>query len=229
MGPPVPAGPRSARLRAALSQGLPAALQVQRHRAGGGRRHAPRDPSRDQHRLAADGRGVVRPRRDDGQAGRGHPARDRPALSHTYYIASARRDVAEDPDMAWPDSYCPSNPESYRIYFDILDEYIDVLRPKRVHIGHDEWRVGAFCPRCRGKDTGRLFADDVLEIHHHLKQKGLETWMWGDHFVDGHNRFAKQWSEGGVVRYEKPDTTSARDRIAAETREIRILNWSGPK
>jgi hypothetical protein len=151
------------------------------------------------------------------------------SLTHVYYIASARRDVAEDPDMAWPDSYCPSNPESYRILFDVLDEYIDLLRPKRVHIGHDEWRAGAFCPRCRGKDTGALYADDVLKIHRHLQQKGIETWMWGDHFVDGHNRFAKQWSEGGVVRYEKPDTASARDRIAAETREIHILNWSGPE
>ena len=151
------------------------------------------------------------------------------ALSHTYYIASGRRDVAEDPDMAWPDSYCPSNPESYRIYFDVLDEYLGVLRPRRVHIGHDEWRAGAFCARCRGKDTGALYADDVLKIHRHLKEKGIETWMWGDHFVDGHNRFAKQWSEGGVVRYEKPDTASARDRIAAETRDIRILNWSGPE
>jgi hypothetical protein len=149
------------------------------------------------------------------------------SLAHSYYIAAARRDVAEDPDMAWPDSYCPSNPESYRILFDILDEYLDVLRPKRVHIGHDEWRAGAFCSRCRGRDTGALFAEDVLRIHRHLKAKGIETWMWGDHLVDGHNRFPKLWSEGGVVRYEKPDTTSARDRIAAETSDIRILNWSG--
>ena len=149
------------------------------------------------------------------------------ALSHTYYIASARRDLAEDPEMAWPDSYCPSNPESYRIYFDVLDEYLDVLRPKRVHIGHDEWRAGAFCPRCRGKDTGALYAEDVLKIHRHLREKGIETWMWGDHFVDGHNRFGKQWAEGGVVRYERPDTTSARDRVAAETSDIHILNWSG--
>jgi hypothetical protein len=149
------------------------------------------------------------------------------SLTHTYYIASARRDVAEDPEMAWPDSYCPSNPESYRILFDVLDEYIDVLRPKRVHIGHDEWRAGAFCPRCRGKDAGALYAQDVLKIHRHLREKGIETWMWGDHFVDGHNRFAKQWSEGGVVRYERPDTASARDLVAAETRDIHILNWSG--
>jgi hypothetical protein len=51
--------------------------------------------------------------------------------------------------------------------------------------------------------------------------------MWGDHFVDGHNRFGKSWSEGGVVRYERPDTASARDLVAAATGDIRILNWSG--
>jgi hypothetical protein len=149
------------------------------------------------------------------------------SLSHTYYIASARRDLAEDPDMRWPDSYCPSNPESYAVLFDLMDEIIDVLHPKRVHIGHDEWRAGAFCSRCRGKDTGQLYADDVLKIQAHLEAKGLETWLWGDHFVDSHNRFGKRWSEGGVVRYERPDTRSARDRLAAAGTKLHILNWSG--
>ena len=121
------------------------------------------------------------------------------SLSHAYYIASAHREVAEDPDMAWPDSYCPSNPESYRILFAVMDEYLDLLKPRRVHIGHDEWRAGAFCARCRGKDTGELFAQDVLKISRHLDERGIETWLWGDHFVDGHNRFGKRWSEGGVV------------------------------
>jgi hypothetical protein len=149
------------------------------------------------------------------------------SLSHAYYIASVRRDVAEDPDMPWPDSYCPSLPESYRILFDVMEEYVDVLRPRRVHIGHDEWRAGAFCPRCRGKDTGELYAQDVLKIARWLEEKGLETWMWGDHFVDGHNRFRKKWSEGGVVRYERPDTASARDGLTAAGARLRIFNWSG--
>jgi Glycosyl hydrolase family 20, domain 2/Glycosyl hydrolase family 20, catalytic domain len=149
------------------------------------------------------------------------------SLSHSYYIASARRDVAEDPDMTWPDSYCPSNPESYRILFDVIDEYLDVLKPRRVHIGHDEWRAGAFCPRCRGQDTGELYARDVQKIQEHLRAKGVEAWMWGDHFVDRHNRFGKRWSEGGAVRYERPDTASARDRLAAAGTALHILNWSG--
>ena len=149
------------------------------------------------------------------------------SLSHAYYLAVPHREIAEDPDMTWPDSYCPSNPESYRILFDVMDEYIDVLKPRRVHIGHDEWRAGAFCPRCRGKDTGELYADDVLKIQKHLAGKGIETWMWGDHFVDSHNRFGKRWSEGGVVRYERPDTRSARDRLAAAGAALHVLNWSG--
>ena len=45
---------------------------------GGG--HAAREPPRDQRRLEADGRRVVRARRDDRQAGRGHPPRDRQSL-----------------------------------------------------------------------------------------------------------------------------------------------------
>lgn len=150
-----------------------------------------------------------------------------PSLTHSYYIASARPDVAEVPEMPWPDSYCPSNPESYRILFDVMDETIDVLRPSRVHIGHDEWRAGAYCARCRGQDPGRLYAEDVLKIERHLAEKGLETWMWGDHFVDGHNRFGKRWSEGGPVVYEHPDTASARDLLLAAKAPLRILNWSG--
>jgi Glycosyl hydrolase family 20, domain 2/Glycosyl hydrolase family 20, catalytic domain len=148
------------------------------------------------------------------------------SLSHAYYIASAHREVAEDPDMPWPDSYCPSNPESYRILFDVMDEYIDVLKPKRLHMGHDEWRAGAFCPRCRGQDTGELYARDVAKIREHLDAKGIETWLWGDHFVDSHNRFAKRWSEGGPVLYDRPDTRAARDRLAAG-KPLHILNWSG--
>ncbi len=148
------------------------------------------------------------------------------SLSHAYYLASAHRAIAEDPDMTWPDSYCPSNPESYRILFEVMDEYLDVLKPKRVHIGHDEWRAGAFCARCHGQDTGELFARDVTKVREHLDAKGIETWLWGDHFVDGHNRFGKRWTETGPVLYDRPDTRKARDILAAG-KPLHILNWSG--
>src|SRR5262245_34461541 len=129
--------------------------------------------------------------------------------------------------MTWPDSYCPSHPASYQILFEVMDEYLELLKPRRVHIGHDEWRAGAFCARCRGRDTGELYAEDVLKIARHLEEKSVETWLWGDHFVDAHNRFGKRWSEGGVVQYERPDTRLARDRLAASGARLNVLNWSG--
>ena len=149
------------------------------------------------------------------------------SLSHSYYIACAHRELAEDPDMAWPDSYCPSNEASYRLLFEVMDEYLEVLKPRRVHIGHDEWRRGCLLRALPRQGPGRLYAQDVLRIERHLAEKGLETWMWGDHLVDGHNRFGKKWSEGGFVRYERPDTASARELLAAGTKGLHVTNWSG--
>lgn len=151
------------------------------------------------------------------------------SLAHVYYMACAHREIAETPEDDWPNSYCPSNPETYKLLFEIMDEYIDVIKPARVHIGHDEWRDEATCARCAGKDTGELFAQDVLKIHKYLKAKGIETWMWGDHFVDSHNRPGRKWSEGSVVRYETPQTLAARDIVAEATGDIRITNWSGER
>jgi len=149
------------------------------------------------------------------------------SLPHTYWLCCAHREVAELPESDWPDAYCPSNLATYELLFDIMDEYIEVLRPKAVHIGHDEWRAGAFCPRCKGKDTGELFAADVLKIYGWLKKRGIETWMWGDHFIDSHNRLARSKHEGTVVRYEYPGTEKARDIIAAAAKDIHITNWTG--
>ena len=67
----------------------------------------------------------------------------------------------------------------------------------------------------------------MLKIARHLREKGVETWMWGDHLVDTHNRFGKRWNEGGVVQYERPDTRTARDRLVASGVRLNVFNWSG--
>jgi hypothetical protein len=81
----------------------------------------------------------------------------------------------------WPDIYCPVNPKSYSLVFEVYDEFIDVLKPRSVHIGHDE----LFLPvnvssQCRDKDIGELYGEDVNKIHHHLASKGIKTQLWGD-------------------------------------------------
>ena len=156
------------------------------------------------------------------------------SLSHVYYIATPRRDLAELPDALFPEAYCPSNPESYRLIQDIFDEYIEITGCQGLHIGHDEWRVGAFCPRCRGKHTGDLFARDVIKLWKHLTRRDVDLWMWSDHFVPDHNEKARSLGKGGPVWYDYPSTEGARDRVAEATRSrpIALTHWgfgAGPE
>ncbi len=82
-----------------------------------------------------------------------------PSLTHGYYLLTRHPELAEYQGDIWPDTYCPSNPESYWLMFDVYDEYIEVMHPKMVHIGHDEW-WGAplgICPLCRDRDYSTIF------------------------------------------------------------------------
>lgn len=85
------------------------------------------------------------------------------------------------PAQVYPHCYCTSNPRSYEILFDILDEVIELLAPlKYVHIGHDEvYQIGV-CPKCRGKDPAELFYSDVMRIYDYLAARGIKTMMWAD-------------------------------------------------
>src|SRR4030042_6991344 len=76
-----------------------------------------------------------------------------PSLTHGYYLLTRHPELAAYPGDTRPDTYCPSNPDSYDLIFDVYDEYIEVIHPKMIHIGHDEWRMPLdVCPRCKGKD-----------------------------------------------------------------------------
>src|SRR5690349_360354 len=61
-----------------------------------------------------------------------------PCLTHSFYLLSAHRELSAVPEEKWPDTYCPTNSGSYKLLFDVFDEYIEVLKPKMIHIGHDE-------------------------------------------------------------------------------------------
>jgi hypothetical protein len=104
-----------------------------------------------------------------------------PSFTHSYYLLTGHRELAAVPENKWPDIYCPSNPKSYELVFEVYDEYLDVLRPKSVHIGHDELflPVGA-SPQCNDADIGELFGEDVRKIHDHLWSRGIKTQLWGD-------------------------------------------------
>ncbi|MBE6386257.1 MAG: hypothetical protein E7048_11440 [Lentisphaerae bacterium] len=102
-----------------------------------------------------------------------------PSLTHSYYLTAAHREIAELPDALWPDAYCASNPRSREILFDVMEEYIETISPRMIHIGHDEWRAPALCPKCQNK-APELFAQDVCAIHEFLSKKNIAAAMWAD-------------------------------------------------
>ncbi len=118
------------------------------------------------------------------------------SLSHVQYITYAHPEIAErdeneprnevisgeaNPSAFYDHSYCPSNPKSYEIIYDIIDEVVEVTEPSGyVHMGHDEVYQLGICPRCKGKERGALFADHIIAMHDYLAKKGLKMMMWCD-------------------------------------------------
>ena len=136
------------------------------------------------------------------------------SFGHVQYLTYAYPEIAEiDPDAeqvndtraedAKPDQfyhhcYCPSLDKSYEIIFDVIDEIIEVVRPKRfVHIGHDEIYQIGLCPRCKGTPADVLYEKHVRTLYEYIKSKGLKTILWADM----------------MTRDDKYDTFNARDRL----------------
>jgi hypothetical protein len=151
------------------------------------------------------------------------------SMSHCYYLCCAHPEIAELPDDPWPDTYCPSNPQSYELYFDILEEAIAVFKPRIMHIGHDEIYNLGVCPRCQGRSGNDILAGDLLKIHTFLKERGVRMAMWGDTLIP----FSLNGWEGGVARHvtrkngshtDIPETFRAIDQLP---RDIIISEWQG--
>ncbi len=119
------------------------------------------------------------------------------SLGHVQFMTIAHPDIAEidenaedkvdtvnedaRPKTFYKHCYCPSNPKSYEILFDLLDEIIEVFKPgEYVHMGHDEvYQIGV-CPVCKNKDAAQLYYDDVMKIYNYLSAKGLKMMIWSD-------------------------------------------------
>jgi hypothetical protein len=151
-----------------------------------------------------------------------------PSLTHGYYLLTKHPELAEYPGDRWPDTYCPSNPDSYKLMFDVFDEYIDVIKPKMIHIGHDEWWGAPLgvCPRCKGKDYSILYAQDITKIHDYLGSKGIKIAMWGDYLLEsvrGHGPTERVSNTG--VKYLTPGGLRASVVKDSVPKDILIFNW----
>ncbi len=100
------------------------------------------------------------------------------ALSHAYYLTLSHPEIAECPEDLFPDTYCPMNEESYKLYFDVAEEVISVFEPEIVSIGHDEIRIMGECPRCKGKTGHEILSYEINKLHDFYAERGIRIMMW---------------------------------------------------
>lgn len=150
-----------------------------------------------------------------------------PSLTHSYYLLFGHKDLAENKHYDYPDTYCPLNPGSYKIYFDVLDEYIDVIHPKMIHVGHDEWRMEKnICALCKGKDYGVLYANDLIKIHDYLAKKGIKIAIWGDHLLESVTEKDHQDRKSPTgYEYQIPGALTPVQVKQLIPKDILIFNW----
>ncbi|HET6993414.1 MAG TPA: family 20 glycosylhydrolase [Chitinophagaceae bacterium] len=150
-----------------------------------------------------------------------------PSLTHSYYLLAGHRELAENMNQPYPDTYCPLKPAVYKLYFDVLDEYIDVIHPAMIHVGHDEWRMEKdICELCRGKDYGELYANDLRKIHDYLAAKGIKTAIWGDHLLESVTEKDHQtWKSSTGYTYKIPGALRPEQVSKLIPKDILVFNW----
>lgn len=115
-------------------------------------------------------------------------------------------------------SYCPLHPGVHEVVFALVDEIIAAFQATAFHAGMDEvFYIGEDeCPRCRGKDKSKLFANELTKIRDHLAASGKKLWIWGDRLLDGKTTGLGMW-EASIN-----DTHRAIDMIP---KDIQICDW----
>lgn len=149
------------------------------------------------------------------------------SFTHSYYLLTKHRDLAAVPQSKWPDIYCASNPKCYPLVYEVYDEYIDLLKPKMIHIGHDELflPVGV-SPQCKDADIGELFGEDVKKVHDHLSSRGVQAALWGDMLLEsvrGHG-LQKHTTRDGWVYY-MPGGMTPEQVQRLIPKDCLIFNW----
>ena len=135
-----------------------------------------------------------------------------PSLSHADYIVRAYPEINERIEDIDPDTYCPSNPKTYDIMFDIIDEVFEVFNnPEYVSIGHDEVVTIGVCEQCKTKDASELFINDIQKLKEYINKKGSDVLMYGDKFCQLRQEDGSPYIDekgklcGGLQGYEKGD------------------------
>jgi len=123
---------------------------------------------------------------------------------HTYWMCLAHPEVAEWKEDEFPDTFCTSNPRSYELLFDVMEEVIDVIEPRWLHSGNDEYYFYGICPKCRDRTGHEILADHINKVNDFLRARGLKHLMWSDKLLNPDEcektRYP-EWGTGKPIRF----------------------------
>lgn len=147
-----------------------------------------------------------------------------PSLSHSDFLVMAHPEIREREGDAYPDTYCPNHPDTYKYVFDILEEVIDVFAPKAINIGHDEAYSVGVCPRCSKTPAHVLYSEDVKKIYAFLSERNVKTYMWGEKLLKSFdsNNVPIGGSGHGQGLKKVPALYRCRDLLP---KDITFLHW----
>ncbi len=155
------------------------------------------------------------------------PIPECPTYSHCDYLVMAHPEIREREGDEYPDTYCSMHPDTYKYVFDILEEVIDVFKPSKLNIGHDEMYSIGVCKRCKGTSAHILYANDIIKINDFLRDRGIQTIMWGEKLLKSYtNEGEPVGGMGhGVGLGKVPALYPCRDLVP---RDIIYLHWYWP-
>lgn len=152
-----------------------------------------------------------------------------PTLSHADYLLLPHPEFAEREGDEIPDTYCPNHPGIYDYVFEVLSEVIDVFKPTKLHIGHDEFYSMCICDRCKGKDPVDLYIADIQKLSDFLTAQGITPMMWGEKLLKAVSPSGKHyggWYTERVypdgTRFQVPDFWHCATKMP---KEVTYLNW----
>lgn len=154
-----------------------------------------------------------------------------PSLSHCDYLLINHHEIKERAEDPYPDTYCPSNPKSYELLFDVFDEIIDVFEPTVMNVGHDEYYSIGLCDKCRTRKPEEIYTEDVMKIKNYLAKFGVKTLVWGEKLLNG--RLPSGRPCGGAeikTHYEGevplvPSIPATHKAIDLVPEDLLILHW----
>ncbi|HEX5413461.1 MAG TPA: beta-N-acetylhexosaminidase [Terriglobia bacterium] len=150
-----------------------------------------------------------------------------PSLTHAFYLLSRHKELSEVPGDKWPDTYCASNPNSYKLLFEVMDEFLEVMKPSMVHTGHDEWFAPfGLCPCCKSKNPGEVFGNDLIKVHEYLANKDIKMAIWGDYLLESvrGKGLRRHVTHDGWV-YHSPGAMTPQQVKELVPKDILIFNW----